>query len=554
MFGLWGFRYLEIRLRLHRKAGVSAIAMLCLAIFSFAAQARADDAKPAAKTAPAKVGYYRDIRPILQEHCQGCHQQAKRSGNYVMAPFAALLQGGESGSAAIVPGKPDDSYLVSQITPAKGKAEMPKGKSPLDAEKIALIRRWISEGAMDDTPASAAQTFDAAHPPTYHLPPIISALDYSPDGKLLAVSGYHEVLLWKADGSQLESRLVGLSERVQSLAFSPDGKQLAVAGGSPARFGEIQIWEVATKKLLLSVPMTYDTLYGVSWSPDGTRVAFGCADNSVRAIDAKTGQQVLFQGAHNDWVLGTVFSKDASHLISVSRDRSMKLIEVATQRFVDNITSITPGALKGGLLSVDRDPKKDEIVVGGADGTPKIYRMYRPGNKQRQIGDDFNLIKAFEPVPGRIYAVEYSRDGNRILAGSSSDGAGQIRVYDVASGSLLAKSVGDPGPIYAARFSPDGKQIAAAGFAGKVILMDAATAKPIKEFVPVPLPTTATTTQPAAATAATKPAAAATKSVTAAIKPPAAATIVPPAAGKAVPRPAAAPAPAQNSDTVPAKK
>lgn len=465
-----------------------------------------------------------------------------------MAPFAALMKGGDSGSAAIVPGKPDDSNLVDQITPIKGKAAMPKGKSPLEAEKIALIRRWITEGAVDDTPASASQTFDAAHPPVYHLPPIISALDYSPDGKLLAVSGYHEVLLWKADGSQLESRLVGLSERVQSLAFSPDGKRLAVAGGSPGRLGEIQVWDVAAKRLVLSVPMTYDTLYGVSWSPDGTRLAFGCADNSVRAIDAKTGAQVLFQGAHNDWVLGTVFSMDASHLVSISRDRSMKLIEVATQRFVDNITSITPGALKGGLLSVDRDPKKDELVVGGADGTPKIYKMYRPGDKQRQIGDDFNLVRAFESVPGRIYAVEYSRDGTHIVVGSSSEGTGQIRVYDVVSGSLLAKYAGDPGPIYAARFSPDGKQVAAAGFAGKIVLMDAATGKPIREFAPVPQPTTPNSVTPAAA-----PVPSATTPSPATTPPPATSTA--PATKTPVPQPAVAPAAAaQKTNTAEVKK
>ena len=92
------------------------------------------------------------------------------------------------------------------------------------------------------------------------------------------------------------ARLVGLSERIQSLAFSPDGKKLAVAGGSPARLGEIQVWDVAKRKLLLSVPMTYDTLYGVSWSPDGTRIAFGCADNSVRAIDAKKRQASAVSG------------------------------------------------------------------------------------------------------------------------------------------------------------------------------------------------------------------------------------------------------------------
>src|SRR5262249_41090158 len=161
---------------------------------------------------------------------------------------------------------------------------------------------------------------------------------------------YHEVLLHKADGSGVVARLVGLSERTQSVAFSPDGKWLAVTGGDPGRFGEVQIWDVARRKLRLSLAVTFDTVYGASWSPDGTKVAFGCADNTLRAIEAPSGKQVLFQGAHNDWVLNTVFSSDGAHLVSVSRDRSMKLTEVATQRFIDNVTSITPGALKGGLI------------------------------------------------------------------------------------------------------------------------------------------------------------------------------------------------------------
>jgi WD40 repeat protein len=467
-----------------------AAVLLVLAVALSSATGRADGTKPTA-AADAKVSYFRDVRPVLQERCEGCHQPAKRSGEYVMTPFAALVKGGESGDAAIVPRKPETSNLVKMITPAKGKdgqdkAEMPKEQPALAAAQIELISRWIREGAADDTPASASIAFDADHPPVYHALPVLSALDYSPDGTLLAVSGYHEVLLHKADGSGLVGRLVGLSERVQSLAFSPDGKWLAVAAGSPARLGEIQIWSVADRKLALSVPMTYDTLYGVSWSPDGTRLAFGCADNTVRAIEAKTGKQVLFQGAHNDWVLGTVFSTDASHLVSVSRDRSMKLIEVATQRFVDNITSITPGALKGGLGSVDRHPKKDELVVGGADGVPKIFRMYRPANKSRQIGDDFNLIRAFDALPGRIYAVQYSPDGERIVAGSSSDETGEIRVYEAGSGKLISTFEGQPGPIYAVRFSRDGKQVAAGGFSGHVIIVDAQSGKLIKDFVPVP--------------------------------------------------------------------
>ena len=69
----------------------------------------------------------------------------------------------------------------------------------------------------------------------------------------------------------------------------------------------------------------------------------------------------------------------------------MKLMKVDAQQFIDNITSITPGALKGGLISIDRHPGKDELLIGGADGTPKIYRMFR--QKARKIGDDFNRIR-----------------------------------------------------------------------------------------------------------------------------------------------------------------
>jgi WD40 repeat protein len=332
-------------------------------------------------------------------------------------------------------------------------------------------------------------------------------VDFSPDGKLLAVSGYHEVLLHKADGSGLVGRLVGLSERIESVRFSPDGKLLAVAGGSPGRFGEIQVWDVEKKKLKLSQTVTFDTLYGVSWSPDASKIAFGCADNTVRAIDATNGKQVLFQGAHNDWVMATAFSREGDYLVSVSRDRSAKLTEVATQRFIDNITSITPGALKGGLLTVARRPIKekrmskvppdtpgatpkvyDEILIGGSDGAPKIYKIHREA--KRVIGDDFNKVKTFDAMPGRIYCARWNADGTLFVAGSSTgDGHGEARVYKADDGKLIAKLEGIKAAVYTVAFSPDGKSVAVAGFDGMVRLHDAMTGKLVKEFAPAPVAT-----------------------------------------------------------------
>ncbi|MBI1312787.1 DUF1553 domain-containing protein [bacterium] len=498
-----------------RAALVSAVSVTLLA---FALPARAADAP---EDANAEVSFYKQIRPILQAHCQGCHQPAKAdtAGEYVMTTFDLVMKAGESESAPVVPGKPDESYLVKLITPENGEAEMPKGKKPLHESEIELIRKWIAEGAKNDTPENAHVQFDVEHPPTYTLPPVVTSIDYSPEGKLLAVAGYHEVLIHNADGSGIIARLVGLSERIESVRFSPDGTRIAVAGGNPGRMGEIQVWNVAEKKLLLSHSVTYDTLYGASWSPDGTRIAFGCSDNTLRAINAETGEQVLFNGAHSDWPLDTVWNPAGDHVISVGRDMTAKLVEVATQRFIDNVTSITPGALKGGIAAVDTHPMRDEIIVGGADGVPKLFRIFRI--TKRVIGDNANLIRELEPLRGRVFGVDYSADGTRAVAGSSLDGKGDIIVYntDIDTDApadikaILAKrvmqqsdaekqklaeyqkkplpvvakiAVEDSG-IYAVRFSPDGKHVAAAGSNGKVRVYETETSKQVAEFLSVPI-------------------------------------------------------------------
>ena len=205
----------------------------------------------------------------------------------------------------------------------------------------------------------------------------------------------------------------------------------------------------------------------------------------MRAINSETGEQVLFNLAHSGWVLDTVFAVKSDHLVTVSRDRSMKLIHVATQRFIDNITSITPGALKGGLLAVDRHPTMDQVAMAGADGIPKIYKMYR--EKARKIGDDFNRIATFNAakMPGRVFDVKFNADGSQLVAGSSSDGTGQVRVYNTADGKVISEIAMPEGGIYAVDFSRDGKTIASGGFDGTVRLHEAKSGKLIKEFVPV---------------------------------------------------------------------
>ena len=496
---------------LHRSAALAVV-------LGFSSLVHAAPPKKEEPIDPNKpVSFYKYIRPILQAQCNGCHQPAKKKGDYIMTDFASMLKGGEEGHA-IVPGKPEESNLLKLIVPnEKGKVEMPQKAEPLHETQVALIKRWVAEGAKDDTPASAKAQYDMEHPPVYVTAPAITSIDYSPDGKLLAVAGYHEVLIHKADGSGIVARFVGLAERIQKVAWSPDGKKIAVAGGSPARVGELQVWDVEKKKLELSKAETYDTLYGVSWSPDGKQIAFGASDNAMRAIDVATGKQTAFLLSHSDWVLDTVWGLEGKFIVSCGRDMSVKLTETATSRFVDNVSSITPGALRGGVHVLARHPTRNEVLVGGTDGVPQIYRMERI--TKRAIGDNANLIRKFPAMQGRIFGVDFAPDGKRIVAGASFNAAGTVNIYSseydsalpddvkkivetagqkadtdptiqayVTKGVKLLSSIAIPtGGIYTVSFSPDGKTVAAAGQDGSIHLIDTAAGKISKEFVSVPL-------------------------------------------------------------------
>src|SRR5213083_2609938 len=90
------------------------------------------------------VSYSRDIAPILAMHCNSCHGDSGSAGGLVTRTHADLMKAGD----AIVSGDPDRSQVVQFIEGRRGEEHrMPLGGAPLTAEQIALIRRWIAEGA-----------------------------------------------------------------------------------------------------------------------------------------------------------------------------------------------------------------------------------------------------------------------------------------------------------------------------------------------------------------------------------------------------------------------
>ena len=416
-------------------------------------------------------GYLQSVRPILDKHCTSCHQPAFKQSDLDLTTYAGLQAGGRRGPA-FVPGSPEQSLVLQFITAAMTPS-MPMGQPPLAASDIARIRDWIGSGAKDDSPSEIA----SGAPVVYHQPPVITALRFSPDGRTLAVSGNREVLLHRADGSGLVKRLPGRSDRILSIAFSADGNLMIASGGTPARFGEIQFWEPNEGKLLRAAETTSDTVFGASLSPDASKVAVGCADNTVRAFETATGKELFKISAHENWVLGTTFGLDSKRLVSVGRDRAAKLIDANAGQFLENVNQ-----MHGELAAVARHPQADDIVIGGEDRIPYIYKMDRPRNMK--VGEDATLVRRLAAQDGAIFALDWSPDGRRVAVG----GAGPaVNIYDADTGLPLASCSGHTAGIYAVAFSPDSTRVATGGFDGQVRLYSASACTLEKSFVPVPL-------------------------------------------------------------------
>src|SRR5215475_1616385 len=99
--------------------------------------------------APAAEGvdYTRDVKPILKKNCTTCHGGAKQRSGLRLDTARGALQGGNAGPA-VVPGKSDTSRLIHAVTGTHNVVAMPpKGKPRLSAAEIALLKRWIDDGA-----------------------------------------------------------------------------------------------------------------------------------------------------------------------------------------------------------------------------------------------------------------------------------------------------------------------------------------------------------------------------------------------------------------------
>jgi mono/diheme cytochrome c family protein len=476
----------------------AALAFLVATFNPPSTRADAPAARPAAKPAAPKgpVSFIRDVAPILKENCFGCHGAKNPKGKLNMTRYKTLRLGGTKDDP-ITPGKPDESYLIDVLT-ATGKSAMPPPDNgdPLTKQEIALITRWIKEGAKLD--AGLKEDADLLRelrlrwvPPAPHAvypsPVTITALAFSPDGKQVIAGGNHELTVWEAATGKLVKRIRTRARRTMAMVFLSDGK-LAVAGGRPGEEGNVRVYDLkgGTAKveggvtvldgvndkgvMLRELLDSDDEVLALALSADGKKLASGGCDRLVHVWDLSKGvaaakEESSFEN-HADWVFGVAFSPDGKQLFTCSRDKTAKVWDLKAKESVVTFSDHNNGVYGVGV--------KADGKIGYSVGEDNLLRSWNTagpaaGRQVRAAGAGGKTVLKLVQVPKKAELLTCAGDGT-------------VRLWNADSFGVLRNFPAHKDYVYALAVSADGTLVASGDFNGVVQVSKVADGKLVKAF------------------------------------------------------------------------
>jgi WD40 repeat protein len=379
--------------------------------------------------------------------------------------------------------------------------------------------------------------------------PLPISMILSPDDTWAAVGDSKGGLrLFDLRTGELLHALGGHDAPVWSLALSADGKRLA-SGDNDA--GAI-IWDLESHQSILRADTNDGWITALCFSPDGSHLAVGRADSTIRLLDlSETAASGVLRG-HRDAVIHVDW-QEPDTLNTVSIDGTSKRWNADLELQSPTITTGQPESI--GLAF---DPSGRTVLVGGSDGTVRSWDVLAehaaPALEGRRFGKhDGDVLEIavdaaggrvctagrdgvlrispldrddkppliIDPRSGAISAVDFTRDGSRLIVGTQRelamwdantgrklrdyseprvvaneltfDGSGSffyaacadghIRRWHVDSSRPVAQAMIDARGVYDARLSPNGGTVAVAGDTQSVTVVDAKTLQTIRRYV-----------------------------------------------------------------------
>ena len=440
----------------------------------------------------AEVSFMRDIAPVLQQRCTGCHGAKKAKGNYRLHTFEYLKE-------AIVSGEPEESDLYLLLVEEDAESRMPQDDDALSPTDTELIRQWIEGGATFDgenpSKSFASQAFPRTHPSppaVYRVPVPIMAMAYSNDGVELAVAGHHEVTIWDPESGSLLRRLSGLPLRIQSMSWTPRGGQLVIGGGTAGEYGELALIDAMTGERLKVFDTFEDLVLGIGLDKQGKQLAAVSADRTGRAYDLESGKRLWTSNVHSDWATSASFSPDNCFIISTSKDQTVKVLNA------------TDGALfttfNGHRRNFGDFPGRFKVFAGCFDpasglamsvGEGKAIRIWDPIKVKEENGTAGDMEQRFFKAGHTRYishgfggpTFALAVDADSVYTGGSD---GLIRAFEFTSGKQRLEMSGHQDWIYTLTLSRATKRLATGAHDGEVRVWDTQDGTLIESFMAAP--------------------------------------------------------------------
>ncbi len=303
-----------------------------------------DDPEPipiATTSREQPVDFAKEIYPLLKKNCIACHNSSKAKAQLNLESPKSILKGGSDGPA-IVPGKPEESFLL-QVASHREDPIMPPedNKSnavPFTPEELGLIQQWIAEGAK-------GKAVIATPTPTHWI--LANRQDYpvyhmalGPDDRFVAASRGQRVFLYdfrqgKALGELIDPQLAeqevfrtqtpAHQDFVQSIAFSRDG-WIATGG-----FRNAKLWKPARDEGAVIRSLS-EVATAMATTPDGAWAAVGDAGGNVSVWKTNDGTNTLLQEKwHEGEVTGLSFSADGQRLATSGVDGKVHLVQLGPE-------------------------------------------------------------------------------------------------------------------------------------------------------------------------------------------------------------------------------